>query len=74
MIFEHIFTIYLSLEYKLGTLSFADQCILVAETQLWPSKNLCSLTQWKWEMSICSYLITVPGQVWDTNENKDITL
>ena len=73
MIFEHIFTIYLSLEYKLGTLSFADHSILVAETELWPSKNLFRDSV-ETRNSICSYLITVLGQVWDTNENKDITL
>lgn len=73
MIFEHVFTIYLSLEYKLGTLCFADHGILVAETQLWPSKNLL-LDSVEMRNSICSYLITVPGQVWDTNKNKDITL
>lgn len=73
MIFEHIFTIYLSLEYKLGTLSFADHGILVAKTQWSLSKNLLRDSV-EMRNIICSYLITVPGQVWDINENKDITL
>ena len=72
MIFEHIFTIYLSLEYKLGTLPFADHSILVAETELWPGKNLFRDSV-ETRNSICSYLITVLGQVWDT-KNKDIIL